>query len=926
MRFERLVIEGFGALSGETVEFAPGMTVIFGPNESAKTTLHAATYAALCGVRRSRGQLKKEDREFADRHRPWTGGPWRVQAHILLEDRRRIELSQDLDGKVDCRAMDVGLGRDVSNQIMFEGAPDGSRWLGFDRGSFLATACVRQSAIAAVLENADALQDELQRAAASAGRDETAAAAIERLKAFFSENVGLVRANSTRPLQRAITAVARAEEALNDAQQRHGHYLAALVGVAEREAARDAQRRELQRVEAVVARAAAASARSVAERASELATKYPQEPQGSAGYGELGDAVAEALALWDGCPAEPDLSGETVDELEAQLAQLPERPEGDLAPAQEVLDAEAALKAAEEVLVQHTGRKPPEVVGVRLPAEAEELEGLAAALDADLPQIDPELRKRVAALRTRVGAPDRGLPRLPLSLAALLAMSGLVAAVAASPALGVALIAVAAVVVAMTVWLGRQRPELAASDALATAERMLADQQAAADDATARRAAAAERLRTLGLPGELAAVRTMLADAQKAAGAAAAFDGWKAEQERCTAARDDALEALRGALQGRGAPVGEDITASVAQYRDACASRGREEREANRRPTLEQRLAARRAAEKDATARLAARERLLAVAAQAGIPREEAAIAAQGLRAWQVRKQEELAEHDVAANEWAELRQLLGGRSLDELSAEAAEAARRADALSATFAEHELAGTDSETAAEIIPSLREELERLDADASFARGDVERMAKDVPSVPEAEERLAAAETELARVRELKEVLDRTVEFLEAAQDRVHRSIAPVLQGTLREWLPRVVVSRDGDAFVERYDDVMVDPESLRVQVRRGGGPWRNAALLSEGTKEQIFLLLRVALAEHLTKQGERSPLILDEITAQCDSDRRVALLNLVHELSAERQVILFTHDEGALAWAEERLELDEGLDRLEVREALVLEGV
>lgn len=187
-------------------------------------------------------------------------------------------------------------------------------------------------------------------------------------------------------------------------------------------------------------------------------------------------------------------------------------------------------------------------------------------------------------------------------------------------------------------------------------------------------------------------------------------------------------------------------------------------------------------------------------------------------------------------------------------------------------------------------------------------------------------MAAAETELARVRDLQEVLDRTVGFLEAAQNRVHRTIAPVLTGTLRAWLPRVVVSRDGGTLVERYDDVMIDPESLRVQVRRDGGPWRNAALLSEGTKEQIFLLLRVALAEHLTKQGERSPLILDEITAQCDSDRRVALLDLVHELSRDRQVILFTHDEGALAWAEEQLDVESGTDRLERREVLVAEGV
>lgn len=924
MRFERLVVEGFGPIAGETVDFAPGMTVVFGPNESAKSTLHAALYAALCGMRRARGQPRVEDREFAARHRPWGGEPWRVQAHLRLEDGRLIELWHDLDGRVDCRAVDTGLGRDVSNEIMFEGAPDGSRWLGFDRGSFVATACVRQTAIAAVLENANALQDELQRAATSAGRDETAANAIERLKSFSSEKVGLDRANSTKPLRRAITGVARTQETLDDAQQRHDGYLTALVGVAEREAACDTQRRLLRRAEAVVARVTANKAQKVAERASELAGKYPREPEGSAGHGQLGDTVAEALARWDGCPPEPDLSGETVEAIEAQLAQLPERPEGDLSPAHTVLDAETVLKASVEVLDQHQPQKPIAGAEVRLPADAAELERLAAALDADAPRVDPELRQRVSTLRGRVRSAHRSLPRLPLALAAILAVVGVVASAAVAPAVGIAVLVVAAVVAGMTLWLGRQRADIAAGEALATAQRMLDDQQSEVDSAVTRRAEAIERLQTLGLRAEPDAIRALVTEAATATSATAAFDVWEVEQTRRARAHDAAVEALRAALLERQAEGGEDVKVSVSEYKAACDARERQEREANRRPGIEQRLATRRIAEADAAARADARERLLAAAAQAGVEADEAATAAQALREWQGRKQEELVEHDVATREWTELKQLLGDRSLDELKAESVQTGARADSLAVGFAENELASPASE--AQAIPSLRQELERFDSDAAFARGDVERMAKDVPSVPEAEERLAAAEAELERVRVLQDVLDRTIEFLEAAQDRVHRTIAPVLQGTLREWLPRVVVSRDGATLVECYDDVTIDPESLRVQVRRDGGPWRNAALLSEGTKEQIFLLLRVALAEHLTKQGERAPLILDEITAQCDSDRRVALLDLVHELSAERQVILFTHDEGALAWAQERLNVESGTDRLELREALVAGGV
>ena len=123
----------------------------------------AAVYAGLCGVRRTRGQPAREDREFRDRHKPWTPARWRVTAMVALEDGRCIELQQDLDGKVDCRARDVMLGRDYSSDIMFEGAPDGSRWLGLDRRSFLATACVRQTELLQVKADASALQHHLPR-------------------------------------------------------------------------------------------------------------------------------------------------------------------------------------------------------------------------------------------------------------------------------------------------------------------------------------------------------------------------------------------------------------------------------------------------------------------------------------------------------------------------------------------------------------------------------------------------------------------------------------------------------------------------------------------------------------------------------------------------------------------------------------------
>ena len=50
MRIESVTAHAFGPFVDETLDLARGMTVIYGPNESGKSTWHAALYAGLCGI------------------------------------------------------------------------------------------------------------------------------------------------------------------------------------------------------------------------------------------------------------------------------------------------------------------------------------------------------------------------------------------------------------------------------------------------------------------------------------------------------------------------------------------------------------------------------------------------------------------------------------------------------------------------------------------------------------------------------------------------------------------------------------------------------------------------------------------------------------------------------------------------------------
>src|SRR5262249_2505502 len=277
VRIESVTARAFGPFVEQILTFAPGMTVVWGPNETGKSSWHAALYAGLCGLRRSKGSLRREERAFA-RYRPCSNDRWEVAAAIVLDNQRRIELRHDLEGRIDCRAVDAVLGRDVSAEIMYEGSPDASRWLGLDRRSFLAIACVRQADVLGVRDDPALLQEHLQRAAATAGTDATAAAAIARIDDFVREHIGQDRANTTKPLRRARERVEAAKRDAQQAQRDHDAYLQLAARADELAVAAAAAAQQVEVAHAVRDANEADACRRRWRRVTELAARHREGP------------------------------------------------------------------------------------------------------------------------------------------------------------------------------------------------------------------------------------------------------------------------------------------------------------------------------------------------------------------------------------------------------------------------------------------------------------------------------------------------------------------------------------------------------------------------------------------------------------------------------------------------------------------------
>jgi len=360
---------------------------------------------------------------------------------------------------------------------------------------------------------------------------------------------------------------------------------------------------------------------------------------------------------------------------------------------------------------------------------------------------------------------------------------------------------------------------------------------------------------------------------------------------------------LLGALAERGA-VGEDARSAWLAYRSACVRRAEQAALSARREALGAQLDGRRLAEASlAASQQAADEaaRGLREAADAVGIRHDGRDPEQlreALRGWQLQQAAALQESRIAIEEWHELETLLGGGTLSDLANEAARRAEVATRLEAALPPVATLAPDAGLE-RLIEERRRSLAAAEAQAAEHRGALESIARSQPDVAEAEEAVETAALELARVESTARTIDETLRLLRLAQERVHRDLAPILADAVRRWLPAV----SGGAYL----DVSVDPADLAIQVKETRtGMWREARLLSEGTREQVYLLLRVAMAQHLVTTDETAPLILDEVTAQADDERRSALLSVLHALSAERQVILFSHDAEVAAWAERSL--------------------
>ncbi|MBR1972863.1 MAG: AAA family ATPase [Oscillospiraceae bacterium] len=121
-----------------------------------------------------------------------------------------------------------------------------------------------------------------------------------------------------------------------------------------------------------------------------------------------------------------------------------------------------------------------------------------------------------------------------------------------------------------------------------------------------------------------------------------------------------------------------------------------------------------------------------------------------------------------------------------------------------------------------------------------------------------------------------------ETLAEAREELQRRFAPRITRRAQKLLARMTGGR--------YTDLTMDTE---FSLQAGTGEediLREALWRSDGTMDQLYLALRLAVAEELTPG---TPLVLDDVLVRFDDERMKAAVLLLKEMAKDRQILCFT---------------------------------
>lgn len=380
------------------------------------------------------------------------------------------------------------------------------------------------------------------------------------------------------------------------------------------------------------------------------------------------------------------------------------------------------------------------------------------------------------------------------------------------------------------------------------------------------------------------------------------------------------LEALRAALQS---------ILAIANATDVAMLEVQHEEARQRASELAEARAALAALAPDGLARLEAE---LAAAAPGAEPRPEVGMLdLDGLRAALERHARAAETAETELHAVASLRETLGRREAGRQSRLAEQSARRAE-VAARLPPPEARArrkAEFEAAAEAARQVHDEALRtvsaweaaapdakgmvgLETDLEAARQRIERAGQEAAALAAERARIEGA----LQVARREDIASRII-GLEASHERAQATLSDIVEEVSALRLLEAELGAEEARLQSSYlgpvterlapylglvfpDATVAFGASFQIDGVTRGEVCEQLPRLSEGTREQIAVLVRLGFARLLADQGMDAPLLLDDVLVYAD-DRRIAAMHRALELAATvHQVVVLTCREQAFA--------------------------
>jgi uncharacterized protein YhaN len=260
---------------------------------------------------------------------------------------------------------------------------------------------------------------------------------------------------------------------------------------------------------------------------------------------------------------------------------------------------------------------------------------------------------------------------------------------------------------------------------------------------------------------------------------------------------------------------------------------------------------------------------------------------------------EELPEKEARSHKAHEIRaalhtleqRLLGvgsGLSLDALQAEAE-------------------GQFADTVHAMLRERKDEQQRLEAERSEIEQRLGRLMGEVEGMSGGDAAAAAAGEAQAALARVRADVERSLRL---------RLAAALLERTIEQYRTQnegPVIERASVLFrrltLEQYERVRTtfnEHDEAVLCCVRDGREIDITKALSDGTRDQLYLALRLASLERYIARNEAMPFIVDDIFIHFDDERAREGLRILGELSQRTQVLFFTHHQRLVELAREAL--------------------